>query len=66
MKKIKLHPELKHELVKEFGVTMQTISMSLGHVFNSDQAKKIRLRAKEMLQKEAAQITDEKVVENEA
>jgi hypothetical protein len=59
MKKIKLHPELKHQLVDEFGVTMQTVSMSLAHVFNSDQAKRIRKRAKELLEKEAKQIVEE-------
>lgn len=64
MKKIKLHPELKHELVKEFGVTMQTISMSLNYVFMSDQAKEIRKRAKEMLEKEAAEINEEIIEEN--
>ena len=59
MKKIRLHPKLKHQLVNEFNVSMQTVSMSLANVFNSDKAKSIRKRAKELLQAEADKIKEE-------
>lgn len=52
MKKILLHPDLKKQIVKEFGVSMVTVDMSLKYVFDSDKAKGIRARAKELLQKE--------------
>lgn len=52
MKKIRVHPDLKKQIAKEFGVTYQTVTMSLEFVFNSDKAKEIRKRAKELLQEE--------------
>ena len=56
MKKINLHPDLKNKIAKEFNVTTQTVDMSLKYVFNSEKAKAIRTRAKEMLQKEIIEI----------
>lgn len=56
MKKILLHPDLKKQIVKEFGVSMVTVDMSLKYVFDSDKAKGIRTRAKELLQKEIDKI----------
>lgn len=53
MKKIRLHSKLKKQIVDEFGVTYQTVSMSLEYVFNSKKAVAIRQRAKELLLKEA-------------
>ncbi|GIJ93400.1 hypothetical protein CAPN002_06180 [Capnocytophaga stomatis] len=63
MKKIRVHPDLKKQIVKEFQVTMQSVDMSLKYVFNSEQAKAIRQRAKELLQAESEAIkTDVKQV----
>lgn len=56
MQEIKLHYNFKKILSKEFNVTEQTISMALKYVFNSDKAKQIRLRAKELLEQEANNI----------
>lgn len=57
MKKIRVHPEIKKEIAKELKVTYQTVTMSLEYVFNSEKAKQIRQRAKELLQKELNKIT---------
>lgn len=59
MKKIRLHPDLKKQIVKEFGVTIQTVDMSLKYVFQSDKAKAIRQRAKELLQEESNNIVNQ-------
>jgi hypothetical protein len=56
MKKIQLHPNLKKEIAKELNVSMVTVDMSLSYVFNSDKAKKIRQRAKELLEDEVKNI----------
>lgn len=56
MKKIRIHPEIRQEIAKEFSVTRQTVDMSLKCVFNSDKAKSIRKRAKELLIKESENI----------
>ena len=42
----------------EMGVTLQTVRMSLYYVYNSPMAKSIRVRAKELLVKEAEAIID--------
>lgn len=52
MKKIRIHPDFKTQIAKEFKVTMQTVSMSLKYFFDSDKAKAIRKRALEILQEE--------------
>ena len=49
MKKILIHPTYKNQIAKELNVTKQTVDMSLKYVFDSDKAKKIRKRAKELL-----------------
>ncbi|MCZ2084125.1 MAG: hypothetical protein LC112_07605 [Flavobacteriales bacterium] len=59
MKKINLHPELKHKIAEEFEVTMQTVDMSLKYVFNSEKAKLIRDRAKELLKEEIQKIEND-------
>lgn len=53
MKKIRVHPELKKQIADEFGVTIQSVTMSLEYVFNSKRAKSIRERAKELLREES-------------
>ena len=57
MKKILIHPTYKNQIAKELNVTKQTVDMSLKYVFDSDKAKNIRKRAKELLEKEAKKIT---------
>lgn len=51
-REIKIHDTHKAILKDEFGVSMQTIRMSLKYVFNKGRNKKIRARAIELLQKE--------------
>ncbi|MFM2394169.1 MAG: hypothetical protein RLZZ546_2151 [Bacteroidota bacterium] len=58
MKKIRLHPDLKKELAKEFEVSYQTISMSLRYVFESELSERIRERAKQMLLDEAKKVNE--------
>ncbi len=52
MKKIRVHPDIKKQIAKEFNVSYQTVTMSLEFVFNSEKAKAIRQRAKVLLQEE--------------
>ena len=59
MKKILLHPDLKKQIAKELKVTTQTVDMSLKYVFDSEKAKSIRKRAKELLKKEIDKIVNE-------
>lgn len=56
MKKILLHPELKHKIKDEFNCTLQTVDMSLKFVFQSDKAELIRKRAKQLLIEESKKI----------
>lgn len=63
MKKIIIASEHKNTLSTEFGVSLQTVRMSLQGVFQSDKSKKIRSRAKELLLKDAEGI-EEVEVEN--
>lgn len=56
MKKIRLHPDFKKQISKDFNVTYQTVSMSLNYVFDSPQSEAIRKKAKELLIEEANKI----------
>ncbi len=56
MKKILLHPVLKKQISDELSISTQTVDMSLKYVFDSDTAKEIRKRAKELLIKESQNI----------
>lgn len=56
MKKILLHPVLKKQISDELSISTQTVDMSLKYVFDSDTAKEIRKRAKELLIKESQDI----------
>ena len=58
MKKILIHPTYKNQIAKEFNVTKQTVDMSLKYVFNSENSKDIRKRAKELLLKESEKIVE--------
>lgn len=53
---ILISPKHKKQLAKEFGKSLQAVQMSLSYVFNSDNAKAMRARAKELLLQEASKI----------
>lgn len=53
---IQLSVDQKKQLSKEFKKSYQAVTMSLKYVFNSDTARSIRRRAKEMLQQEIEKI----------
>lgn len=46
----------KRKLEKEFKTSKTSVQMSLDYIFNSDQAKAIRKRAKQMLEEEAEKV----------
>ncbi|MBO6185054.1 MAG: hypothetical protein J6O88_10285 [Chryseobacterium sp.] len=56
MKKIRIDVELKKQISNELNISLQSVRMSLEYVFNSDNAKKVRKMAKELLIKEAENI----------
>jgi hypothetical protein len=62
MKNILLHPKHKRKIAEDLGVSKQTVDMSLNYVFNSFNAKKIRLKAKVLLLQEASEIHDESFI----
>ncbi|HCY81885.1 MAG TPA: hypothetical protein DHV22_09950 [Xanthomarina gelatinilytica] len=49
----------KNQLMKEFKTSKQSVLMSLRYVFNSEQAKAIRNRAKELLLQEVEKIENQ-------
>jgi hypothetical protein len=55
--KIRIAPEFKTEMSKEFHTSKQNVKMALDYYNNSELAKKIRARAKELLLKEANNVT---------
>lgn len=55
--KIRIAPEFKTQMAKEFKTSKQNVMMALKDYNQSDLAKKVRARAKELLQKEADAIT---------
>ena len=57
--RINISSTMKKQLVKEFSKSLQAVQMSLDFVFNSDSAKAIRERAKELLQEEITKIENE-------
>ncbi len=63
MKNILLHPKLKNKISSEIKVSKQTVDMSLSYVFNSDKAKVIRAKAKELLQNEIDEINRNEKIE---
>ena len=54
--RIELSSTHKKTLTEEFNTSLTSVQMSLDFVFNSDQAKSIRKRAKELLQEEINKI----------
>ena len=55
--KIRIAPEFKTQMAKEFETSKQNVMMALKDYNQSELAKKIRARAKELLQNEANSIT---------
>ncbi len=55
--KIRIAPEFKSQMAEEFNTSKQNVKMALDYYNNSDLAKKVRARAKELLQNEANQVT---------
>lgn len=51
--KIRIHPEFKSQMAKEFNTSKQNVKMALDYYNNSELAKKIRARAKALLLSEA-------------
>ena len=64
MKKIRIHPEMRHQIAKELNVSLQTVDLGLKYVYKSTLQKSIRRRAKELLQEEADRIPFEPIEEN--
>lgn len=56
--RIEISSKHKNKLAEEFNASKQAVQMSLDFVFNSEQAKNIRTRAKELLLQEANKVTD--------
>lgn len=51
--KIRIASEFKNQMALEFNTSKQNVKMALDYYNKSDLAKKIRARAKELLQNEA-------------
>jgi len=54
--RIEISSKHKKDLAIEFNTSLTTVQMSLDFVFNSEQAVKIREKAKEMLLKEVDKV----------
>ena len=50
--------EIKRQIEAEFNTSKTTLNLALKHVNNSEMAKAIRKRAKELMQKEINKIQD--------
>ncbi len=57
--KIRIHPEFKAQIAKEFNTSKQNVKTALDYYNNSDLAKKIRERAKNLLIEEANKVQTE-------
>lgn len=55
--KIRIAPEFKTQMAKEFDTSKQNVMMALKDYNQSELAKKIRARAKELLIEEANKVT---------
>lgn len=56
--KIRIAPEFKNQMAKEFNTSKQNVMMALKGYNQSELAKKIRQRAKELLKQEFESITE--------
>lgn len=54
--KIRIHPDFKSQMAKEFNTSKQNVKMALDYYNNSELAKKIRARAKALLFNEAEDV----------
>lgn len=55
--KIRIAPEFKTQMAEEFETSKQNVMMALKDYNQSELAKRIRARAKDLLQEEANKIT---------
>lgn len=55
--KIRIAPEFKTQMATEFNTSKQNVKMALDYYNQSELAKKIRARAKQLLQEEANKVT---------
>lgn len=55
--KIRIAPEFKTQMAKEFETSKQNVKTALDYYNNSELAKKIRARAKQLLLEEANKVT---------
>ncbi len=55
--KIRIAPEFKTQMAKEFNTSKQNVMMALKGYNQSELAKKVRARAKVLLQEEANNVT---------
>ncbi|MEO6176978.1 MAG: hypothetical protein ABIP27_17630 [Flavobacterium circumlabens] len=55
--KIRIAPEFKTQMAKEFNTSKQNVKMALDYYNNSELAKKVRARAKELLLTESNNVT---------
>lgn len=53
MKKIRIVADLKKQIAKELGVSIQTVETSLSYFYDSSTSRDVRKRAKELLLQEA-------------
>lgn len=58
LQRIVLSSKHKNQIAAEFNVTVATVRMALKGFSESDLSRKIRAKAKEYLEREAAKITD--------
>lgn len=61
MNKIRIHPEMRHQIAKELNVSLQTVDLGLKYVYKSTIQKSIRRLAKELLHEEAERIPFEPI-----
>jgi len=61
--KIRIHPDFKSQMAVEFKTSKQNIKTALDYYNNSELAKKIRQRAKELLLEEAGKVRIEDITE---
>jgi len=58
MKEILIPNEFKNKIIKEFGSNRPSVRSALKFFSNSDTAKKMRKRAKELLEEELKKISE--------
>lgn len=57
-KEIKISYQHKHQLVYEFGVTLETVRQSLCYILLSEKSHRIRGRAKQLLSEELDKVNE--------